>query len=279
MKRLIRSLFKLCVASALLGGALYAGTESFSRQWRDFIAGQMADRGLYLDFERLRLNPFGGLIARDVRIFTGKDRKKVLASVDRLNLEFDYGKLMEKMFVVDGLELSHVDVSLPVEDSETGPEVIKLEDFSARAFLREGRLEIRQAEGLLSGIRISIKGELTLPDKKDEESKLKLDNLSLAQQMKVLKSHRRGIRKGLDWLKRFKFDAPPEIRLEVNGPVDRPLELAARLFFEARGLRYDTYVCHSLMAEAEFDAGLIDLTRLYLKDPTGQVNANATWRM
>lgn len=277
---MIRRLFKFCVATAMLGGLLYAGTDSFSRQWRDFIVGQMAERGLHLDFEGLLLNPFGGLIARDVRVFTGADRQHVLASVDRLNLDFDYGKLMEKKFVVEGLELSHASVSLPVDDSAGGKTMIAVEDLSARAFLREGVLEVRQAQGTLSGIRLSLTGLLTLPEKKvDEPPKPKVDSLSVAHQMQVLNAHHRRIQRGLDWLQRFKFDVAPQLRLEVNGALDRPLELSARLFFETRGLRYDTYVCQELVAEAEYNAGLIDLTRLYLKDPTGQVNASATWRM
>lgn len=273
-------MFKLGMASALLGGLLYAGTDSFSRKWREFIVGQMAERGLHLDFERLMLNPFGGLIAREVRVFTGPDRLHVLASVDRLNLDFDYGKLMEKKFVVDGLELSHASVSLPVDDPGGGQTVIALEDLSARAFLREGVLEVRQAEGTLSGIHLSITGMLTLPEKKtDEPPKPKIDSLSVAHQIQVLNAHHRRIQRALDWLQRFKFDTVPQLRLEVNGALDRPQELAARLFFETTGMRYDSYLCQELVAEAEYNAGLIDLTRLYLKDPTGQVNASATWRM
>lgn len=279
MKRLIRRLFKLSLACMVLSALVYAGSDSFSRQWREFIVGQLAERGLHLDFERLLINPFGGLIAREVRVFSGPDRQHVLASVDKLNLDFDYGKLLEKMFVVDGLELSHASVSLPVEDNDGGQTVITLEDLNARAFLREGVLEVRYANGLLSGIQLSLSGTLTLPGKKpDKESKLKLDSL-VEDQIKALNAHHQRIQKGLDWLQRFKFASPPKLRLEVNGAVERPNELSARLFFEASELRYDTYVCQELMAEAEFNAGLIDLTRLILKDPTGQVNASATWRL
>lgn len=273
-------MFKLCLASILLAAAVYAGTDSFARQWREFIVGQLAERGLHMDFKKLLLNPFGGLIAKDVRVFSDADRSHVLASVDRLNLDFDYGKLMEKKFVINGLDLSHASVSLPVDDNAGTQTMITLEDLSARAFLREGVLEIRQAEGVLSGIHLSITGMLTLPEKKSDDSpKLKLENLSVSHQMEVLNAHHRRIQKGLEWLHRFKFNTVPKLRLEVNGALDRPLEMVARLFFEVSGLSYDTYVCEDLVAEAEYNAGLIDLTRLYLKDPTGQVNASATWRM
>ncbi|MEN3941382.1 AsmA-like C-terminal region-containing protein [Prosthecobacter sp. SYSU 5D2] len=277
---MLRRVFKLCLASAMLGGLLYAGSESFSRQWREFIMGQLADRGLHLDLERLMLNPFGGLIAREVRVYTGEDRQHVLATVDRLNLDFDYGKLLDKMFVVDGLELSHASVSLPVQDPDGMQTLIQLEDLSARAFLRDGVLEVRQAEWTLSGIHLSVTGLLTLPGRDpNEPSKPKLNSLSVTEQIKLLNAHHRRIQRGVDWLNRFQFARPPEIRLEVNGELERPQELSARLFFEASGLRYGSYVCEELLAEAEYKAGLIDLTRLLVKDPTGQVNASATWQM
>jgi hypothetical protein len=277
---MLRRVFKLCLASAMLGGVLYAGSESFSRQWREFIVGQLAARGLHLDLDRLVLNPFGGLIAREVKVYTGEDRQHVLAKVDRLNLDFDYGKLLDRMFVVDGLELSHASVSLPVEDTDGSQTLILLENLSARAFLRDGVLEVRQAEGTLSGIQVSVTGLLTLPGRDpNEPSKPKVDSLSVAEQIKMLNAHHQRIRRGVDWLNRFKFDRPPAVRLEVNGELEQPQELSARLFFEAAGLRYGSYVCEELLAEAEYKAGLIDLTRLLIKDPTGQVSASATWQM
>lgn len=282
MKHFIRRLFKLSLASALLGAVIYAGSDAFAQQWREFIVGQMAERGLHLDFRRLMLNPFGGLIARDVQIFADADRKQVLAAVDRLNLDFNFGKLMEKKFVVEGLDLSHASVLLPVTDELMDETVIVLEDLSARAFLHEGRLEVRQAEGTLSGIRLSITGELTLPQKKQQDEYVGPPVppvVKMEQQMQVLRDHHLRIQRGLEWLSRFQFQTAPRLSLVVNGALDRPAEMSVRLFFEAEALRYGSYVCRELVAEAEYNAGLVDLTRLYLKDEIGQVNASASWRM
>ena len=279
MKRLIRRLIKLSLISALLGGALYLGTDAFARKWRGFVVRQMAERGLHLDFERLLFNPFGGLVAREVRVFSGADRQEVLAAVDGLNLDFDYGKLLEKKFVVEGLELRHARLALPV-DIEGGATVLELRDLSARAFLRDGRLEVRHAEGVLSGVHLSISGELSLPSRPaGAPPRPALSAQVIQQRMQVLHNHQKRIQRGLDWLKRFEFRRQPRLSLQVHGAMDRPAELSARLFFEAEGLSYGGYVCRELLAEAEYAAGLVELTRLHLKDATGQVDASATWRM
>jgi len=280
MKRFIRRLFKLALVSSLLASGAYLGTDAFGRNWRDFVIAQMAERGLHLDFKRLVLNPFGGIVAREVQIFATADRCQVLAAVDRLNLDFDFGRLLEKSIVLEGLELSHANVSLPVDPDAEKPTVIELQDISARAFLHKGRLELRHAEGTLYGIQISITGDLELPPQKPVNNDMVGPQKPTAlERMQGLQDHQQRIQRGLEWLKRFQFASAPRISLEVHGALHRLADMNARLYFDAEELSYEGYACRELRAEAEYDAGMVDLTRLHLKDSLGEVNASATWRM
>jgi hypothetical protein len=136
---------------------------------------------------------------------------------------------------------------------------------------------VRQAEGTLSGIRLNLTGDITLPPKKAEKPNEKKP--TAMERIQALREHRQLIQKGLDWLKRFEFTAAPRVTVEVHGTVERPEEMTAKLFFEAQELKYGSYVCRELIAEAEYNAGLIDLTRLHLKDRTGEVQVSAAWRM
>lgn len=278
--KLIRRLLKLVLASAILGAVVFVCTDAFSRTWRGFVVGQMAKEGLHLDFDRLVLNPFSGIVAREVKVFSSADRQQVLAAVDRLNLDFDFGKLLESEIVLEGLEMSDAKVTLPMDPEAQSPTFITLENFSARAYLREGRLELQKAEGNLSGLLVSITGDLTLPEKKQANPE---DNTperpSTLQRMQGLRDHQVRVKRGLDWLKRFKTQKAPRLTLEVHGAMDRIAEMNARLYFDAEGLSYGTHVVKALRAEAEYNAGLVDLTRLHLKDRLGELNASATWRM
>ncbi|MDZ4290024.1 MAG: AsmA-like C-terminal region-containing protein [Prosthecobacter sp.] len=268
----------MLLASGLLAGIIYLSTDAFAKTWREFVIAQMAERGLHLDFERLVLNPFGGLVAQEVRIFSAADHQQVLAAVDRLNLDFDLGKLLERKVIVEELELRNANLALPVDPESDDQTVIELKDLSARAFLLEGHLDVRQAEGTLSGIRLNLTGDITLPPKKPEAPGDPKQPTTM-QRLESLREHRQLIRKGLDWLQRFEFAAAPRVTVEVHGTVERPAEMTAKVFFEAQELRYGSYVCRELLAEAEYNAGLIDLTRLQLKDRTGEVLVSASWRM
>jgi hypothetical protein len=282
MKRFLRRLLKLTIASGLLAAGVYAGSEAFGERWRGYVIARLGERGLHMDFRRLVLDPFGGLMARDVRLYSRADRHQLLVSVDRLRMDVEFGRLLEKRFEVQGFELSRANLSIPVdppEDADSAePTMLEVRDLSARAFLRDRRLELRHAEGMLSGIRLNLSGDILLPapDKDKPQDK---PQLTLQDRIKVLRNHQQRIQKGLDWLQRFQFATPPRLNLEVHGEIDRPLEMNARLVLEADGMSYGSYACREVVAEVEYRAGLMDLTRFFLRDATGQVSANATWRM
>ncbi len=282
MKRFLRRLLKLTIASGLLAAGVYAGSEAFGERWRGYVIARLGERGLHMVFQRLVLDPFGGLMARDVRLYSRADRRQLLVSVDRLRMDVEFGRLLEKRFEVQGFELSQANLSIPVDPPENAasaePTMLEVRDLSARAFLHDRRLELRHAEGMLSGIRLNLSGDIQLPapDKDKPQDK---PQLTLQDRIKVLRNHQQRIQKGLDWLQRFQFATPPRLNLEVHGEIDRPLEMNARLVLEADGMSYGSYACREVVAEVEYRAGLMDLTRFFLRDATGQVSANATWRM
>lgn len=279
MRRFLHSVIKLIMTSGLLAGVIYVSTDTFGNSWRSFVIKEMAARGLHLDFSKLILNPIGGIVASDVRVFADAEHRQVLVAMDRLNLDFNFGKLLERQFVLEGLELSHTNVSLPVDADSDSPTVIEIEDLSARAFLQEGRLELQQAEGTLSGIVLSVTGELLLPQKKPGPPAPADSGTTTMQKVQGLRDHQQRIQRGLDWLKRFQFTKAPRLNLEVRGSMDRLAEMSAHLYFDAEGLEYEGYACEELRAEAEYDAGFVDLTRFHLKDRLGELNASATWMM
>ncbi|MBL9132139.1 MAG: hypothetical protein JNG86_13130 [Verrucomicrobiaceae bacterium] len=276
MFRLLRRLLLLVVASFVLAAAVYVFTESFSDRWRGFVTGELAKHGVFLDFKRLTLNPTGGLVAREVRLFNDRGRSIEIASVDRLNLKVDLTELMEGRVHVESLELSHAGVSLPVDPERPDLTVIKLEDFNAKAVLDGNQVDIRQAEGVLSGIRLDLRGVLTLPvpdESADENKKSAMERLSM------LREHRVQIQNTLDWLARFQSPKKPLVRVEVRGDLNKPQELKAEVSFHAEQLRYEDYVWRECLAEAEYDSGMIDVKRLHLSDHLGQIEATATWRI
>lgn len=276
MFRFLRRLILLLIASFVLAVGLYSNSESFSRRWRGFVTGELAKHGVFLDFERLTISPFGGLIAKEVRLFNDFTRVNEIARVDRLNVSLDLALLMEGEVSVESLELSHAGIALPVDPQMPEQTVIELKDFNAKAVLNGNQLEIRQAEGVLSGIRLDIRGVLTLPKPDDQPEK---SRQSALKRLSLMRDHRVQIQNGLDWLARFQSPEKPLISLEVSGDLNKPQELKAGLSFRASNLRFEDYTWTEWIADAEYDGGLIDVKRLHLSDHLGSIEATATWRL
>ncbi|HRH98714.1 MAG TPA: hypothetical protein PLB55_22410, partial [Prosthecobacter sp.] len=275
MFRLLRRLLLFLTASFLLAGGVYLSTDAFRERWHGFVTGELALHGVHLDFEHLTINPFGGLVARGVKVFNDGSQKQVVASVDRLNLDVDFGTLIEGRVKIDALELLHANVALPVDPEHPEMTVVEMKDLSARAFLQGRQLDIRHAEGLLSGgLHISISGVVELPEPKQDQT-----GRSAQERLSLMREHRTQIQHGLDWLARFRAPHAPTLRVRVSGALDRPQELKAELLFQAQGLAFEDYLWKELVAEAEYDGGFIDLRRLHLQDHLGTLDATATWRM
>ncbi len=275
MLRFLRRLLLFLVASFVLAGGVYLNTTSFHERWHGFVTGELAQHGVHLNFERLTVNPFGGLVARGVKVFNDASKEHIVASVDRLNLDVDFGSLIEGRVKIDGLELLHASMALPVDPEHPELTMIELKDLSARALLEERQLDIRHAEGLLSdGLRILISGVLELPQSNPDEP-----GLSAQERLAAMREHRVQIQHGLDWLARFRAPHVPTLSVKVSGALDRPQELKAELLFQADGLEFEDYVWKELVAEAEYDGGFVDLKRLHLVDHLGTLEATATWRM
>lgn len=277
MIRFLRRLFLFLLTSCLLASAVYLSTNSFRQRWHDFVKGELAQHGVHLDFAHLTINPFGGLVAREVRIFNDSSSKYLIAALDRLNLDIDFGSLLAGKVKIDSLELTHASLSLPVDPERPELTVVELTDLSARAFLQDNRLDIRHAEGLLSGLHITISGILNLPDPKNKDTRH--PSKSAMERLAMMRAHRIQIQHGLDWLARFRAPHAPSLLVTIAGTLDKPEELKATMIFQAQELKFENYTWNELIAEAEYDGGVIDLKRLYLRDHLGTLDATATWRM
>lgn len=279
MLRLLTRLFLLTTLCGVAWGVMFLSSSAFGERWRTFVTEQMAERGVYVRFSRLSIDPFRGLVARDVQIFNDENRRQVVATLDRVNLDFDLGRLLRGEVVVESLDLAETNLSLPVDPDHPDLTVVNVTDVSARIFVVDDRLDIRRAEGDLAGIHLSVTGALILtPKKGDAEQRKKSREENATKRLKFIRDNRQQIQTALQWLSRFQFAQKPRVQIEVNGVVERVHEMEARLTLSARGLGYGSYVCQEIEAQAQYNAGFFDLTRLFLRDKLGTLDASGGWQ-
>lgn len=276
--RLCKRLLWLVVLSGITGALVYVVSGKFSGQWRAYLVAQLEQRGVFVDFDRLSLNIVGGVGARGVRVFNDEGREQLLMSMDRVDLDFDYGKLIKGEVVINGLELASANVALPVDPEHPELTVVEVQDIHARVYLRDRHLKIAQAEGELAGVRLSVTADLVLPVRPTTAKEKEEARTSAMNRLKVVREYRNEIQKGLDWLGRFEFKVAPTLTVALRGETMVPEAFEAELAFAARDLGYRGYVCEELTAEAAYQDGVVDLRKLRMVDSLGSLEAQATWR-
>jgi len=244
------------------------------------VIQQLDVRGVYVDFDRLTIDPFRGLVARNVHVFNDQARHQLVAKVERVNLDFDFGKLLRGEFNVEALDLAETYVSLPVDPEHPELTVVDIKDLTARIFLMDDRLDIKKAEGVLEGIHLSVTGSLNLPQSLEDPEKRKKDSeQNAAKRLKFIRDNRQQIQAGIQWLGRFQFAKKPRVEVAVQGSLEKLQELEARMSVSVQGLGYGTYLCERVELQAQYNAGFFDLTRLHMKDRLGTMDASGGWQM
>lgn len=279
MHPFLTRLIKLAVLAGIVVAALYFSSEAFARRWRDFLIGQLSERGMHLDFRKLTIDPFRGIVARDIRLFNDEQHNHLIAAVDRINIGFDIGKLLDGHVEVNALTLVQTSVALPVDPKQPELTVVEVSNLNARLYLMDDRLDIRRAEGDLAGVRLSVTGSLILPERPPGPEQKKRSRENALKRLEFIHRNHQHVHDALRWLDRFQFSQKPSVTVNVSGQIDRLQDLHAQVAVTAGGLGYGGYVCEEIAAQAEYEAGLIDLTRLYLRDGMGVLDASATWQM
>lgn len=277
--RWVRRFILLALLALIGSAAAYVRSDGFSRKWRTFVMKQFEERGVYLTLEKLTLDPLEGLVARGIQVYQDKKHTVILADVDRLHLDLDYGKMVRNELFLEGMDLRDADLTFPLDPEDPHSEKLTLKDLDARLYLIGDRIEIRKAEGTLFGLRIHVSGSLLKPpaDKEpmDEEKAQEMRR----QQLAAIRARRNLIVEVARILKPFESARAPRLEVEINGDLEKPEELNASMRLSAQTLKHRDYICEELEVVANYAGEQVDLTRLRVKDRLGELEASATWEL
>ena len=161
--RIVRTFVRLTIVlllGGLLAGGWYLAKKGFSRNWRNKVVEELHKRGVEASVRRLTLDPFRGLIARDVRIYDYKKRERTLAVVSELSLDINYAALFHHQPFLNALDIRNGDLTIPLPPVAGQVSNAELRNFRAHVYFPPERIEVSQAEGIFCGIRISASGQL-----------------------------------------------------------------------------------------------------------------------
>lgn len=271
--RIIRWPLLVLLIAATAWISWYGYTRGFGRRWRGLLEKEFDRYGLSIDVNKLTLDPFHGLIARDVAIFDSKSGDTLLAEINNISLDINYGNLFQHEPALNAVDLSGARIVIPVDPRKPAGEKIRLTDFHARIYFLAGRIDIRQASGKLFGIRFDASATILHPEA--------LPAVIMAEERDPDSPNERVgfVTEILHELKAVHYPGQtPEVKFSLQAdmmdPADWRLDgghlMAARLLHGDDELR-------NLTADFTYQNHCLRIARCHVQDAQGDLFAVADW--
>src|SRR5437879_7953207 len=145
--------------SAVLGGGWYRSKKGFGRQWRYRVVEELHKRGVEASIGRLTLDPFRGLVAKNVRIFDYKNREKTLARISEVSLDINYAALIHHEPFLNALDVQNAQITLPFKTADEKGDRAALTNLRAHVSFPPEQIYVNHAEGIFCGMRNAANGQ------------------------------------------------------------------------------------------------------------------------
>ncbi|MBV9390642.1 MAG: hypothetical protein JOY96_01990, partial [Verrucomicrobia bacterium] len=268
---MLRWLPVIAIGSVLCWGAYYVYVKGFGKHWRDLLSREFARFGLEISVRRLTFDPFRGLVAKDITIYEDDQRQTIVAKISDLSLDVNYGNLLQQGPALNAVDLHDARILVPLDLRQPKSGRVALNDLQSRIYFFPGRIEVRQASGMLCGTHLNISGTLVNPSafrlspgppaaRNDQASKTFLQT--------VLKE-----------LQAMNFERePPELTFNFQIDFADPKSLrvqSGRL--SASRFERNRYRFQSLEGTFSLENYKLELQRLLVRGTSGELSATGTW--
>src|SRR5437667_4616029 len=264
----IRLTILTAVAAVFVGG-YYLARRGFGREWRYRVVEELHKRGVEADIGRLTLDPFRGLVARNVRIFDYKNRENTLARFSLVSLDINYAALIHRQPFLNALDVREAKITLPLKTEGGKADKVQLTNFRAHVYFPPEQIYVSQAEGILCGIRISATGQLIKHENYQPSPAISPEEwqrrLSIAQ-------------RALNELEKFRFpEALPSLQLKFSGDVAEIEKAGIEATLHGDRLQRGSYELRDLSAAAEWNNQRLNIAHCEWSDGKGNFVGRADW--
>src|SRR5438128_1826105 len=269
---LARSILRLAVVlviAAAISGGWYLARKGFGGRTRARIVEELHRSGVEASIGRLTLNPFRGLVARNVRIFSYQDRTHTLAFISEIVLDINYAAFFHHQPFLNALDVRNAEVTLPLKGPQGKTEQPQLRRFHAHIYFPPEQLFLRQAEGILCGVRVSATGQLI--KRADYQPSPPLSEKERQKRLSIL-------RRVVSELQRFSFpNGPPSLQVKFSGDLAQLEDARAEATLQGNLLIRKGYEMRDFVVAAEWSDQTLNISRCEWNDRLGGFAATANW--
>ena len=255
--------------------AYYFYHQGFGQHWRALLAKEFYRFGLEIRVSRLTLDPFRGLVAKNLEIYGSDRRQTVLAQISDLSLDINYANLFQQEPALNAVDLRDAKISIPIDPSYPKAGRIQVTGIQSRIYFFPGRIEVRQASGVIFGIQLQASGTLVNP------ANFMLAQASEAAARPQDKSQETFLRALLREIQTLHFsEEPPQLDFTFQVDLANPSSLrlqGGRL--SAQTLTRMNYQLRNLDCQFALENQRFDLQKLFIRDARGELFATGNWNL
>ena len=254
---------------AIFAGGYYLARRGFGREWRYRVVEELHKRGVEAQIGRLTLDPFRGLVAKNVRIFDYTNRENTLALISEVSLDINYAALIHHEPFLNALDVRDAQITFPIKTAEGKASRAQLTNLRAHIYFPPEQIYVSQAEGIFCGIRLSARGQLIKRGDYQPSAAITPEEwqkqLSLAQRM-------------VTELQKFSFPAaPPSLQLKFSGDIAELENARVEATLRGDRLQRGGYEINNLSAGAEWNHQRLDIGHCEWSDSKGTFAARGDW--
>src|SRR5213080_1420940 len=271
-RRLAISILRFAIVlmiTAAIGGGWYMARKGFGGRTRSRIVEELHRLGVEASIGHLTLNPFRGLVARNVRIFSYRNRTNTLAFITEIVLDINYAAFFHHQPFLNALDIRNAEVTLPLKGPQGKNEQPQLRKFHAHVYFPPEQIYVSQAEGVFCGVRISATGQLIKRANYQPSSPVSEEEWQkgLAILERIVKE-----------LQKFSFPAaPPSLQIKFSGDVAELENARVEATLSGDRLQRGNYEMRGLSATAEWSDQHLNITHCEWNDGSGSFAGRADW--
>jgi hypothetical protein len=267
-----KSFIRLVLVVIFVGvpaAAYYLRVQGIGFGAKEALQAALSSPQIEVQIGKLALDPFNGLLARNVVVRETKTPQRTLGMLDNLAISINLSQLMHRALVIDRVSLFNASASIPLSDSDPSAR-LKIEDIHGEIVIFGDRLRLSLLEGVVAGIQIKISGEILnhlsfnlapsagSPDKQDPLAALNSITRALGE---------------------LKFpNGPPILTAEFEVDALHPESLHLPDFrLSSSRIIHKKGTLEGMEIKGEFTNRILRLPIIQLKDKQGTLQASCEW--
>jgi AsmA-like C-terminal region len=256
----------ICLPAAII----YLREVGIGYELKERVAGALGGNGFRTEIGKLSVDPFKGLVAKNVEVWETTGDARNLARIERLVVSVNFTDLLAGRVTIDHVQLDETDVSIPIGPEPDSPR-LDLDGVSAELFILADQMRISSFEGRVQGVKVVLSGSLQNPRAFHLQHPATQQHSQARQEL---------LSKVIETLSTLKFPgAPPELRLKIYGDLaDLSTLRISPISLRSGPILTPNWRVDGLEAEADYEKQVVSIKRLKVRAAGGALNLSAHWK-